>query len=164
GGTGCFPGTFSVGSRFRVGIPWFLCNFGGSARLDDARLLVAHSVCKRVSGLWWRRRRCSILGPCRRVCGRCGPGEVVCTVGLHRGPSGAALAAAQAHAGLLISTSTTLSAPITSSAFVRSSVLPRIYSKDIPGVSVIFPPPHFRLNSIFLPGTDGRYGQNAFAT
>src|SRR5262245_21293468 len=79
--------------------------------MDDARLLVAHSVCEWVSGVWWRRRRCSILGPCRRVCGRCGAGEVVCTVGLHRGPSGAELAAAQADAGLLISPRTTLSAP-----------------------------------------------------
>src|SRR5262249_26071563 len=78
-GHGRLPGTLSEGPRFCVGIPWFLCDFGGSARVDDARLLVAHSVCKWVNGIWWRRRRCGFLGPCRRVCGWCGAGEVVCT-------------------------------------------------------------------------------------
>ena len=44
-------GTLSEGPCFRVGIPWFLYHLGGSTRLDDARLLVAHSVCEWASGV-----------------------------------------------------------------------------------------------------------------
>ncbi len=43
-GHGRLPGTLSEGTRLRAGIPWILRYFDSSACLDDARLLVAHSV------------------------------------------------------------------------------------------------------------------------
>jgi hypothetical protein len=102
-GHGRLSGTLSEGPSLRAGIPWFLYDLGGSARLDDARLLVAHSVCEWVSGLRRRCRRCGLLGSCRRVCGRCGAGEAVRPFGLHRSAQSEPVAATQTHARLLTS-------------------------------------------------------------
>src|SRR5262249_23077184 len=111
-GLGRFLGLLSEGPRFRVGILWFFCDFGGSARLDDARLLVAHSVYKRISGLWWRRGRCSILGACRRVCGWGGAGGGVFTGGLNKGWAGGGGGGRQNPPGVFLYTRNHLLPPI----------------------------------------------------
>jgi hypothetical protein len=72
------------------------------------------------------------------------------------------VAAAQTHARLLIATRKGLAAADEADHYLVSFAR-NLLKKHIRMGPHLFPP-HFLLNSIFLPGTDGGYGQNALAS